>query len=231
MKHRLLIIEDDRDILRVLKDQFETDGFEVDTAENAAEALKKLNKNPVDLIILDINLPDMDGFTLCKKIRESKDTPIIMLTVKSDVKDKITGFESGADDYVTKPFDYMELLARVKARLRRTQKPRILDFGYLRIDASKMEVTVNSRPVSLTKREFELLYLLASHSGEVLSRDFIKSRIWKDKELYPWSRTIDVHIKKLRSKIEPDPENPSIILTCPGIGYKFVPPNKNLTEN
>ena len=143
------------------------------------------------------------------------------------MSDKLRGFEAGADDYVTKPFEYSELAARIRACLRRRCEGRssgkILDMGRVRIIPSKREVYVDGGLVGLTRREYELLDLLARHAGKVLSRDFIKTQIWKGKEIYPWSRALDVHIQRLRRKIEPDPENPRFIITHSGVGYRFEP--------
>ncbi len=228
MKAKILIVEDDPDISKILKDQLELDGYDVETAASGKEGLEKFNKFLPDLIILDLNLPDIDGLRVCKILREKSNIPIIMLTVRDSISDKLRGFECGADDYVTKPFEFLELAARIKVHLTRNQKqkPQDYDFGYLKVHTTKKEVFVNGKPVRLTRREFELLELLIANAGRVLSREFIKSQLWPNKELYPWSRAIDVHIKRLREKIEPDPENPRIIVTYPGIGYKFEPPQK-----
>ncbi len=228
MKAKILIVEDDPDISKILKDQLELDGYDVETAASGKEGLEKFNKFLPDLIILDLNLPDIDGLRVCKTLREKSNIPIIMLTVRDSISDKLRGFECGADDYVTKPFEFLELAARIKVHLARSQKqkPQDYDFGYLKMHTIKKEVLVNGKPVRLTRREFELLELLVANAGRVLSREFIKSQLWPNKELYPWSRAIDVHIKRLREKIEPDPENPRIIVTYPGIGYKFEPPQK-----
>ncbi len=227
MKARILIIEDDVDIARILKDQLELDGYSVETALSGTEGLEKMDSFDPDLIILDLNLPDTDGLKVCKTIRQKSSVPIIMLTVRDSVSDKLRGFECGADDYVTKPFEFLELAARIRVHLSRSQRyrPKDYDFGYIKIYTSQRRVLVKGKPVKLTKREFELLELLASNAGTVLSRDFIKSQLWPNKEIYPWSRAIDVHIKRLREKIEPDPENPRIIVTYPGVGYKFEPPD------
>ena len=151
--------------------------------------------------------------------------PIIMLTVRNSVSDKLRGFEVGADDYVTKPFEYLELAARMRACLRRSRKVshdrEVLDTGRVQVFPQKREVYVDGKPVKLTRKEYELLELLVSHAGKVLTREFIKSQLWKDKQIYPWSRTLDVHIQRLRQKIEPDPENPCFIITHPGVGYRF----------
>ena len=228
-KAKILIIEDDIDILRILKDQFELDVYEVETAASGTEGLDKFKAFNPHLVILDLNLPDVDGLKICKTIRSQSDVPIIMLTVRDSISDKLRGFECGADDYVTKPFEFLELAARVKVHISRSlkHKPKSYDFGYLKLDREKREVYVNKKPVKLTRREFELLELLIVNAGRVLSREFIKSQLWTDKELYPWSRAIDVYIKRLREKIEPEPENPKIIITYPGVGYKFNPPDSS----
>ena len=225
-KTKILIIEDDPDILRILKDQFELDGYEVETASNGVEGLEKFKTFNPHIVILDLNLPDIDGLKVCKTIRRSSEVPIIMLTVRDSISDKLRGFECGADDYVTKPFEFLELAARVKVHISRSlrYKSKSYDFGYLKMDREKREVYVNGKLVRLTRREFELLELLVVNAGRVLSREFIKSQLWANRDLYPWSRAIDVYIKRLREKIEPEPENPKIIVTYPGIGYKFEPP-------
>ncbi len=227
-KAKILIIEDDSDIVFILKEHLELDGFEVYGAENAKEGFRLLSEKRPDLLLLDLNLPDMDGLKVCQKIRKESDIPIIMLTARDSLSDKIKGFECGADDYLVKPFEYLEVVARIKACLRRAKKAskrkEILDFGKLKIDLNKREVYLEGKPVKLTKKEFDLLKVLASHPDEVLSRDFLRNQLWPEKEIYPWSRALDVHIQRLRQKIEPDPENPSFIITHPGVGYRFAPP-------
>jgi len=226
-KASILIIEDDRDILLILKDQLELDGFEVLEAETAKEGLRILREKKPDLVVLDLNLPDMDGLKVCQQIRKESDLPILMLTARDSISDKLRGFEYGADDYITKPFEYLEVVARIRACLRRARasEPRkeVLDFGALKIDEKRREVYVNGRPVRLTRKEFDLLKILASHPGEVLSREFLRRELWPRKEIYPWSRALDVHIQRLRQKIEPDPEKPRFIITHPGVGYRFEP--------
>ncbi len=227
-KNKILIIEDDSDIVFVLKEHLELDGFEVFGVENATEGIKLLTEKKPDLLILDLNLPDMDGLKVCQRIRQESDIPIIMLTARDSLSDKIKGFECGADDYLVKPFEYLEVVARIRACLRRAQKTsgrpkELLDFGDLKIDLNKREVHLKGKQVKLTKKEFDLLRILASHPDEVLSRDFLRSQLWPDKEIYPWSRALDVHIQRLRQKIEPDPENPRFIITHPGVGYRFAP--------
>jgi len=221
----ILIVEDDPDIQTVLKDQLEMDGYKAFVASSGEEGMALAREVRPHLVILDLNLPDTDGLRLCKDLREITDVPIIMLTVRDSVSDKLRGFEVGADDYITKPFEYLELEARIRACLRRSGRavPREeeIDLGRLRILPYRREVFVNGEPVKLTRKEYELLELLVSNRGKVLTREFIKSRLWKDKQIYPWSRTLDVHIQRLRRKIEPDPENPRFIITHPGVGYRF----------
>ncbi|MBX6422161.1 response regulator transcription factor [Thermosulfurimonas sp. F29] len=226
-RERLLLIEDDPDLQKVLRSQFELDNYTVETAESGEEALAKVKGFQPELIILDLNLPDTDGLKLCKSLRSLTKAPIIILTVRDNLSDKLKGFEMGADDYLTKPFEYLELEARVRACLRRARlispEKEELDFGHFKVIPAKREVWVRGQRVHLTRKEYDLLELFISHPGEVLSRDFIKQEIWPNKEIYPWSRTLDVHIKRLREKIEPDPENPRYIITHPGVGYRFEP--------
>ena len=226
-KERLLIIEDDPDLQKILKSQFELDNYAVELVGSGREALEKIKAFQPEVIILDLNLPDTDGLKLCKNLRSLTKAPIIILTVRDNLSDKLKGFEMGADDYLTKPFEYLELEARVRACLRRARlispQKEALDFGHFKVIPAKREVWVKGLKVHLTRKEYDLLELLISHPGEVLSRDFIKQEIWPNKEIYPWSRTLDVHIKRLREKIEPDPENPRYIITHPGVGYRFEP--------
>lgn len=226
MSH-ILIVDDDPDILKVLVANLSIAGFTADTAINCAEARKHINENTPDLIILDLMLPDCDGIELCRELRgKHLDTPIIMLTARDEVTDRVIGLESGADDYVVKPFEPIELLARVKACLRRKTSPPEgkLTAGEIDIDLAARRVTVEGSEIELTPREFDLLCLFVKNPEKVLTRDFIRKAIWKDsKRLYSWSRVIDVHIQHLRKKIEKDPANPKYILTVPGVGYRFYP--------
>ena len=221
----ILIVEDDPDIQTVLRDQLEMDGYRAFGASTGEEGLALAREVNPHLIILDLNLPDTDGLRLCRDLRKVTEVPIIMLTVRDSVSDKLRGFEVGADDYVTKPFEYLELAARIRACLRRSgggpPQEEEMDLGRVKIFPQRREVQVDGRPVRLTRKEYELLELLACHRGKVLTRDFIKSRLWRDKQIYPWSRTLDVHIQRLRQKIEPDPEHPRFIITHPGVGYRF----------
>ena len=227
MGEKILVIEDDADIMTILKDQLELDGYKVACASTGKSGLALFNQFQPHLIILDLNLPDFDGINICKKIRRSSDLPIIMLTARDGLSDKIRGFEHGADDYIVKPFEYLELAARIRACLKRRQinaapKSR-LAFGPLVINSRKRSVEVNGQPVRLTKKEYDLLELFTSHAGEILKRNYICKQLWPEDEIYPWSRALDVHIRRLRKKIEPDPDHPRFILTHPGVGYRFEP--------
>ncbi|WP_456434296.1 response regulator transcription factor [Thermosulfuriphilus sp.] len=229
-KPQILIIEDEEDILTLLKGQLELDNFEVYGVTCGQEALEFLERQQPDLILLDLNLPDIDGLKVCRLLRERTQAPIIMVTARDSLSDKLRGFECGADDYLTKPFEYLELLVRIRARLRRSlleaSKREVLCFGPLKIIPAKRQVYLDGKPVKLTKKEYDLLEILVSQPGEVLSREFIRSQLWPNKEIYPWSRALDVHIQRLRQKIEPDPEKPRFIITHPGVGYRFEPGEK-----
>lgn len=223
---KILVVEDDKDILTVLKDQLELDGFEVKTALNGKTALEIFSHFNPDLILLDLNLPDIDGLRVCQKIRaHTQETAVIMLTARDRLCDKVRGFETGCDDYIVKPFEYLELQARIKAVLRRKSSTvanhEVMDFGTIKIFPQKREVKVQGNPIKLTKKEYDLLELFAAHPNKVLKREFIISELWPNKELYSWSRALDVHILRLRHKIEPDPECPRYIITHPGVGYRF----------
>ncbi len=223
MREKILVIDDDPDIVRVLEENLRLEGYEPLTASTGEEALKAASRLSPALVILDLMLPDMDGLQVCRRLRQDSDVPIIMLTARDRVSDRILGLETGADDYVIKPFDTLELMARVRASLRRRkglvrEKVQVED---LKVDLRRREVWLKGKAVRLTFKEFELLQTLVSHAGQALSRDFIRQQAWKDAPLYDWSRTIDMHIQRLRHKLEKDPENPRFILTVPGVGYKF----------
>ena len=225
MSALILAIDDDQDILKVLKANLELHGFDVMTAATWEEAREVLAKAEPDLIILDIMLPDGDGIEICRHLREEfSQVPIIMLTAKDKISDKVIGLESGADDYVVKPFETLELIARIKACLRRSASgptEEEVTIDKLKVNFKKRLVTVGGRKIDLTPREYELLCFFIAHRGEVLSRDKIRKNVWKGAELYSWSRVIDVHVQHLRQKIEKDPSNPKYIHTVPGVGYTF----------
>jgi len=220
----LLIVDDDKDIVQILKANLELDGYRVFCAYDGRSGLQMAREYRPDLIILDLALPDIDGILVCQRLRRETDIPIVMLTAREGISDRVLGLECGADDYIVKPFNFLELSARIKAVLRRAKKATTRDLYEVKdlaINFRTRTVTVKGREVKLTKTEFELLGLFVSHPNEVLSRKFIRDQIWRDSQLYRWSRTVDVYVQRLRKKIEPDPENPQYILTVTGVGYKF----------
>lgn len=223
---KILVVDDDPDILKILKDNLELDGYAVVTSTGGRQALETFEKKPTDLVVLDLMLPDMDGIQVCRALRTGSAVPIIMLTARDGVSDKVLGLESGADDYLVKPFDYLELAARINARLRRRSPlppPRkVLESGAIRLDPNSREARVGTRTLSLTKKEFDLLELLFAHAGKALSRKAIRRALWPDRSIYRWSRTIDVHIQHLRTKLEDNPEQPRHIVTVQGVGYMFA---------
>jgi DNA-binding response OmpR family regulator len=223
LKKRLLLIDDDPDILQVLKANLELYGYEVLLADRWAAAQECLAETLPDLIVLDLTLPDGDGIEICRRLKnQHPQVPIIMLTARDRVSDKITGLESGADDYMVKPFETAELVARVKACLRRSAPPeRKAVIGELVVDMKARAVAVRGIPVELTPKEYELLCLFVQHRGEAVTRELIRKTLWKSQKLYSWSRVIDVHIQHLRQKIEKNPAEPEYIITVPAIGYKF----------
>lgn len=221
-----MIIEDEKRILMALEDNLKLEGYRIDSALDGEEGLSRVMENKYDLIILDIMLPKMNGFDVCRQIRQKGiSTPILMLTAKSQEIDKVLGLELGADDYVTKPFSSRELLARVKALLRRAkpheQEKEVYDFGELEIDFKKYEAKKRGELIFLTALEFSLLFILVKHNGEVVSRDVILDEVWGD-DVFVQPRTVDKHIAELRKKIENDPSHPRHILGVRSIGYKFV---------
>jgi DNA-binding response OmpR family regulator len=226
MNNKILAIDDDRDILKVLSANLELHGYQVDTAENWKDAREILSSGIPDLILLDVMLPDADGMEICQSLRnEHPEIPIIMLTAREKVSDKVLGLESGADDYVVKPFETLELVARIKACLRRTSPTMKKDeivIEDLKVDFRKRIVTVSDKKAGLTPKEYDLLCFFISHRGEAVSREMIRKHLWKDSSLYSWSRVIDVHIQHLRQKIEKDPSSPRFIITVPGAGYRFA---------
>ncbi len=224
---RILIIEDARNIRMALEDDFKFEGFEVETASTGPEGLEKALDLNLDIIILDLMLPELDGLEICKELRRRNiETPIIMLTAKSQEIDKVLGLELGADDYITKPFSTFELHARVKALLRRSEirdqqtAANTIQVGPFELDPLKYEFTKNGVPVQLTTIEFALLKMLMQHAGHVLKRDNILSSIWGD-DVYVTSRTVDTHIANLRRKIEDDPDQSHWITGIRGVGYRF----------
>ena len=223
---KILIIEDEESILMPLEDNLKLEGYEVSSAKDGLQGLALATEHPYDLIVLDIMLPKMDGFEVCKRLRQDRVmTPVLMLTAKSQEVDKVLGLELGADDYVTKPFSSRELLARVKAILRRANEPlRGIDFyrfGDIELDFVKYEAKKGSQPVALTALEFALLHFLVQNRGRVVNRNEVLDSVW-GKDVYVDARTVDKHISLLRKKFEDDPQEPKFILGVRGIGYKFT---------
>ena len=226
----LLVIEDEENIAMMIREHFTRAGYEVQTAEDGVAGVQAALQNRPDVIVLDLMLPRMDGLAVCRELREKAPyLPILMLTAKNDVVDKVLGLEMGADDYITKPFSLRELEARIKSVLRRVQAASRTEAtgdetpiirGKLRIDPAKREVSVGDRLVELTPKEFELLRLFATNPGRVFPRKYLLEKIW-DYSYEGYDRTIDSHINRLRAKIEDNPENPQMVLTVWGIGYKF----------
>ncbi len=230
MADRILVVDDERPIAEILKFSFEREGFEVEMAFDGEEAVAKARASHFDLVILDIMLPKLDGFSVCKEIRRFSTVPILMLTAKEDEVDKVLGLELGADDYVTKPFSPRELIARVRAILRRARvaeagRPRavndeILREGDITINLTSYEVRKGDQPLELTPREFELLRFLMAHAGQVFSRESLLEEVW-GYDYYGDVRTVDVTVRRLREKLEENTARPEYIKTRRGVGYYF----------
>ncbi|MCF7875695.1 response regulator transcription factor [Candidatus Bipolaricaulota bacterium] len=223
MNKKILVVDDDKELVDFLKDYFEKDGYSVIGTYDGKEALQLFRKREFDLVVLDLMLPEMDGYNVCKRMRRDSEVPIVMLTAKTADEEKIKGLDLGADDYVTKPFNPGELLARIRASLRRVEdedQPKELTYGDLTVNFSKKEVLFNNEPVDITPTEFKILAALVKEPDKVFSRtQLIHAALGYGYESF--ERTIDVHIKHLRDKIEPDPQNPGYIKTVFGMGYKF----------
>jgi len=224
---RILLVDDEPLIVKGLKYSLEKEGYETDSAADGEEALNKFFSGKYDLILLDVMLPKLDGIEVCQRIREKSYVPIIMLTAKGEDMDKILGFEYGADDYMTKPFNILEVKARIKSILRRAGQqmvepaPQMLAVRDMTINLDNRSVTVGGRDVNLTAKEFDLLQLFMSNRGKVFSREALLETIWKYDYLGDL-RTVDVHIRRLREKIEHNPAQPEFILTKWGVGYYFT---------
>jgi two-component system response regulator VicR len=230
MSKKILIVDDERNIVDILNHNLVKEGYTTCQAYDGEQAVEVAKAEKPDLILLDVMLPKKDGFSVCKEIRQSSSVPILMVTAKEDVVDKIIGLELGADDYITKPFSVREVIARVKANLRKTEKyekefymnnltPE-LKFGALSLDVDKYEVRVNDKNVDLTLREFELLKFLATQKGQVFSREELLEKVW-GYEYFGDVRTVDVTVRRIREKIEPNPSVPEFLATKRGIGYYF----------
>jgi two-component system response regulator RegX3 len=224
---RILVVEDEKSFAEPLAYLLGREGYEVEIAADGNEAIAKFDKSGADLVLLDLMLPGINGTEVCRQIRTTSNVPIIMLTAKDDEVDKVVGLELGADDYVTKPYSSRELLARVRAVLRRggeslgnSGDARLVEVGQLKLDADRHLVTFNNENISLPLKEFELLEFLMRNAGRVLTRDQLIDRIWGS-DYVGDTKTLDVHIKRLRSKFEKDPANPELIQTVRGLGYKL----------
>lgn len=235
MTEKILVVDDEISLQETLSYNLKKQGYEVIVTGNGEEALKLAHEVQPDLVILDIMLPGLDGFEVCRILRKEMSTPVLMLTARDDEIDRVVGLEVGADDYLVKPFSMRELIARVKAMLRRVRlireevsqtegegkfKSEIMAFDNLKIDMTRREITVNDEVVPFKPKEYELLTFLAQHQGQVLSREFILERVW-GWDFIGDSRTVDVHVRWLREKIEQDPANPNRIITVRGAGYRF----------
>ena len=223
-RYRVLVVDDDKDIVQTIKGNLELDGYEVLTAFNGSIGLHIAKTSRPDLVILDLNLPDIDGIKACEIMRREFNFPIIMLTARDGVTDKVLGLKCGADDYMVKPFNFLELSARIKSIFKRVERSLVKNFyerNNLAINFKSRSVTIRGKRVKLTKTEYELLELFVSYPNEVLSREFIQQQIWRDSQLYQTSRAVDVHVQRLRKKIEPEIEMPQYLVTVAGVGYKF----------
>ena len=224
MRARILIVDDEPQIRRALRTALRANGFEVDTAPDAATALQRIAAHPPDVVILDLRLPDMDGVDVIVRVRAWSDVPIIVLTVYGREYAKVRALDAGADDYLTKPFGMGELLARIRVMLRRAarQGPAepVLDFGFLHIDLGRRLVTRDGAEVHLTPTEYDLLRELAVNAGKVMTHQMLLSRVWGPASAFS-THYLRVYINQLRRKIEPDPPHPRVIVTEPGVGYRF----------
>ncbi|MCL2396502.1 MAG: response regulator transcription factor [Defluviitaleaceae bacterium] len=225
MARKILVVDDEKNIVDIVAFNLHKEGYEVVVARDGEKCLEAFEKEQPDLVLLDIMMPKMDGFEACRKIREKSQVPIIMLTARAEEVDKVLGLELGADDYVVKPFGVRELLARVKANLRRQEQPKdesgsVTHYGDLTIDTARYEVRRAGQPLELTHREYELIKFLATQNSQVFSREALLEKVW-GYEYFGDVRTVDVTIRRLRSKVEENPENPKYILTKRGVGYYF----------
>ena len=223
----ILLVDDEESVQKLLAYPLEREGFRVVQARDGQEALERFAAERIDLVVLDLMLPKLDGLEVCKRLRATSTVPIIMLTARDDELDKVLGLELGADDYITKPFSIREFRSRVRALLRRASIPReggaedeLIEADGLRIDAGRRTVELEGRPIRLTYVEFELLRALAAHPGRVYSRRMLLEALWGGSD-YREPRTIDVHVRHLREKLETDPREPEFILTVRGVGYRF----------
>ncbi len=229
---KILVVEDEVDVNNLIRTQFENEGYDVAQAFDGPSALRQVDAHQPDLVILDWMMPGMDGLSVCREIRRNHLMPVIMLTARGEEIDRVVGLEVGADDYVSKPYRMRELVARIRATLRRAPLPEqvasaaVVEVGHVRLDAERHEVFVRNKPVKLPLKEFELLEALLNNAGRVLTRDTLIDRVWGSAYVGD-TKTLDVHIKRLRSKVEADPGSPVSIVTIRGLGYKFEPPARS----
>lgn len=221
----VLVVDDEKTLVKALSFNLEKEGFRVEQAYDGEEALKKVFEIKPDIVVLDLMLPEVDGFEVCRRIRKKLEVPIIMLTARSEDIDKVLGLELGADDYLTKPFNSRELVARIKAILRRStvrdeEARKLIQIGKLQVDLLQHRVRLGEQEVGLTSKEFALLSFLAANAGNVYSREQLLEQVW-GYDYYGDVRTVDVHIRHLREKLEKDPGNPELIITVWGTGYKI----------
>jgi DNA-binding response OmpR family regulator len=226
MGEHILLVEDDSRLAEMLSEYLGQAGLRVSIAPSGTTALERLSSADYDALVLDLMLPDMDGLEVCRRVRTTSDTPVLMLTARGDAIDRIIGLELGADDYLPKPFEPRELLARLRAVLRRRSRARespepALRFGRLEIDAAARVVRLDGTPRELTSHQFNLLFVLAEHAGRVLSRDALMDLV-KGEHLEPFDRSIDVHMSRIRAAIEDDPKKPRRVITVRGAGYVFA---------
>ena len=227
MAQRVLVVDDEKLIVKGIRFSLEQEGMEVDCAYDGEEAVQKAKENEYDIILLDVMLPKLDGFEVCQQIREFSSVPVIMLTAKGDDMDKILGLQYGADDYITKPFNILEVKARIKAIIRRTKKKapekenrKVVEKGDLHLDCDSRRLNIGGKEINLTAKEFDLLELMALNPNKVYSRDHLLNAVWGYD--YPGDvRTVDVHIRRLREKIEANPSEPKYVHTKWGVGYYF----------
>ena len=224
MTERMLLIEDDARLAGMVRDYLGESGFDVTIAGTGGEGLALQKERGFDAVILDLMLPDVDGLEVCRTLRAAGPVPILMLTAKGDPMDRVVGLELGADDYLPKPFEPRELLARLRAILRRgkpVERNAVMRFGRLEIDTNAMEARIDDRPCALTAYQFKLLEIMAKAAGRVLSRNYLMDRL-KGKDLEAFDRSIDVHISRIRTEIETDPKHPRRVITVRGAGYVFA---------
>ena len=224
---RVLVVEDEESISDPLSYLLKQEGFEVAVAANGNEALAEFDRGGADIVLLDLMLPGLSGTEVCRALRAKSSVPVIMLTARDSEIDKVVGLELGADDYVTKPFSSRELVARIRAVLRRGSEgdelvPGTIEAGPVRMDVERHVVTVGGRPAPMPLKEFDLLELLLRNAGRVLTRMQLIDRVWGS-DYVGDTKTLDVHVKRLRAKVEPDPANPRYLVTVRGLGYKFEP--------